>query len=62
MYSIALNDFMVFHKKFSGVLNKQQAKASHKSLRNILIETAIDLHQKGAKINATLDNRISYAE
>jgi 2',3'-cyclic-nucleotide 2'-phosphodiesterase (5'-nucleotidase family) len=62
MYSIALNDFMIFHKKFSGVLNKQQAKASHKSLRNILIETAIDLHQKGATINATLDNRISYAE
>lgn len=62
VYSIALNDFMVIHKKFNGILNKQQSKPIHKTLRNILIETAIDMNNKGVKINATLDNRISYAE
>ena len=62
LYSIAVNDYMIYHKKFTDVLNKQIAKPSYRNLRSILMETAAEMNQKGEKINATLDNRISYAE
>lgn len=62
IYTVAVNDYMLFNRKFMEIWGKQKAKPTHKNLRNILIENALELQQKGEKINTTLDNRISYAE
>ena len=62
IYTVAVNDYMLFNRKFMEIWGKQKANPTHKNLRNILIENALELQQKSEKINTTLDNRISYAE
>lgn len=62
IYTVAVNDFMLSKKKFVAIWAKQRAKPTHKNLRDILIENALEWQQKGEKIKAILDNRISYAE
>lgn len=62
IYTVAINDYMLYNRKFMDIWGKQQPKPTHKNLRNLLIESALELQEKGEKIKATLDNRISYAE
>gem|GEM_PF-5175795 len=62
IYTVAINDYLLLNKKFTAVWGNQRPKSTHKNLRNILIENALEMQQKGQKINTELDNRITYAE
>lgn len=62
IYTVAINDYLFYHKSLQQLFNNVTYRNSHLSLRKILINEGYLLQQKNEKINMKLENRIGYAD